>query len=229
MPRSEPLDVHLGWLGNALEPHSGAVHALMQSSSVRIFGGVIAEETQCRFRLSPGALAILVRLGVPLELSLIFLGPPESSIEVAEEPSAATTDVAPGGRNGPHRTESELRIQLRGTYSEIMAISDATGIVPSRMQHLDVVDPSSQSDHPDLWSFVTPVARGENLGAHFKWLAAALPPTSEIIHSVKRQAEPVVHCDFGTESDSGGVSIPVEGLKVCTELDAPLEFSARLM
>lgn len=68
----EPMDAHLRWLAQQLEPHYEYIKTLGAVADVYIYCGFTSDSFQPSFSLSPEALAIFADLGVQMRLSLLF-------------------------------------------------------------------------------------------------------------------------------------------------------------
>ncbi len=219
-PRTDPLEVHLKWLRQALLPHYDYLRPLRGIYEVSSYCGVSVDGDRCQFQVSPEALAIFVELGIDMDISLIFA----DYSDVESQPRGSTqVDVR------FHSKGSSASFQATGGGLDLDGISSALGMVPSEARRSTDLDPSGKAYATDSWSLVARLPRADQLDAHLKWLGMALLPHSGFLRSLKSRAELLVRCDFGTGSDTGGVSISPGGLRTCTELEIPLEFNAFLI
>lgn len=222
LPRISPMDSHLRWLDETLRPHFEFLRALKGMAEVRSFCGVIAEGEECTFTLSAEALTLFVELDIDLELSLIFLG-------LAHEQPAAQGSPAWGSDSEVYRTESRVVLDIGGNDLDLAGITRAFGLQPSEVHRSHDLDVSGKPYSTDVWSFVAPLSATEDLDAHLRWLGSALLRHPDSVRSVTRGADALIRCDFGTESDNGGVGISPHGLKVLVEFKIPMDFHAYLI
>ena len=228
LPRTEPLDAHIKWLFRALEPCFPVLRQLTERAEVRSFCGILAEGDRCGFRVSSEALRFFVELTIPMEISLIFtgysdLGRVSSQTELPEEEPAGT----PEPRH--YDTESSVIFQILGGNLDLAGISKSLGLEPSATHRAGDVDQAGNPYGSDMWSLKVPSPKSDELDTHLRWLGTVLLPHADFLRSLGLRAELLIRCNFGTESDTGGVGISPEGLKVCTELGIPLEFTTFLI
>jgi Domain of unknown function (DUF4279) len=228
LPNTETLDAHLKWLRRTLAPHYGFIMALKETAQVRSYCGFTADD-RGSFRVSGEGLRFFSELDIDMELSLVFLGPPDSGVVSHEpEPTEPRAKAYEQG-SGAYRTESELALRITAGSLDLGGISRALGFEPSEIHRAGDLDASGNPYPSDFWSLTVPLLKTDELDDHFKWLRMALLPHSDFLQSIKHNAEILVYCSFGTESDTGGVSISPEGLETCTVLDIPLEFDGFLL
>lgn len=228
LPHREPLDAHLKWLKHTVAPHYDFLHALKKTAQVRSYCGFTADD-RLTFRVSGENLRLFTELDIDMELSLVFLGPPDSDVVSEEaEPEGADVNAYECG-TGAYHTESEVSLQATGNALDLIGISRALGLKPSEIHRSGDLDSEGKAYPVDLWSIKSPLSKFDELNAHFKWLGMAVLRHSDFIRSLASRSELVVRCNFGTESDTGGVDISPEGLKVCTELGIALEFNVFLI
>lgn len=220
LARSEPMDAQLKRLREALLPGYSFLRALIIKTDVSSFCGVIADGDACVMNLSAGALAMFVELNIALGLSLIFLGsdaePSTSDLPVSEDGQDGSRTEPPG-----YSTESSVFVEISGESRDVKAVSARLESELSVAYDSDVT--------PSSLRLSSPLAATETLDAHLKFLHTALQPHSKLLHSLKGRVEMLIRCDFGTDSDTGGLEISPEGLKECTEMDIPLELHAFLL
>lgn len=221
LPRAHLLEEHLLWLKQVIGQHCDRVHSLKQTVDVRSFCGVIAEGDSCSFRLSPEALRFFTDLDLDLELSLIFLSSEPEQIPPLVIDTKSRTDA--------YRTESQVSLRIAGNNLDVKGISRTLDCELSQVHHSGDRDTSGLAYSSDLWSLVVPLPRTDDLDAHLKWLTSMLAQHADFVRSIKDKADLVVHCHFGTESDTGGIGISAGALRVCTELHIPLEFTSVLI
>lgn len=229
LSEKEPLDAHLRWLRQALEPRRDYLRSQMKSGEVSSFCGVRADGRECSFRVSGEALGTFVQLGIDMDLSLIFLGYSDLEAGLSSQELVQTQNRASRSQERTYSKGSEVTLHVVGAGLDLSGMSNDLGLKASRAHHSADLDVSGNVHPSDLWSLTVPLPRTDELDAHLRWLRAVLLPHAEFLRSLKSRAELSVCCDFGTESDTGGVSISPEGLRVCTELDVPLDFSAFLI
>lgn len=218
-PRTSPLDVHLKWLRQVLSPHYDFLRQLKKKYEISSYCGISVDGDSCRLEISPEALKIFVDLGVDMDLSIIFAGYSEQE----PRPSTAAVEV------GYDQTGSSVSFQVVGIGLDVDAISATLGLAPSATHRSGDIDVSGKPYPDDFWSILAACSGGVELDAHFRWLGTVLLPHADFLRSLGLRAELLIRCNFGTESDIGGVGISPEGLKVCTDLGIPLEFTTYLI
>ena len=229
LPETEAMDAHIEWLRGTLEPHYSFLRGLKESAQVRSYCGFTVGD-RGTFRLSPEGLSLFTNLAIDLEIGLVLLGPADSA-EGAEDlgPTDDTEAEMPQSEPPAYRTTSKVALQVVGAGLDLSGISAQLGFDPSKAHRLGEIDAAGNPYPNDSWCLAVPLGRRDALDAHLKWLGMALLPHSSFLRSLKYQAELLVRCDFGTESDTGGLGVSSEGLRLCTELDIALEFNAFLL
>lgn len=229
LPETEAMDAHIQWLRRTLEPHYSFLRGLKENAQVRSYCGLTADD-RGTLRLSAEGLSLFTDLAIDLEIGIVFLGPADSG-ESAEDLGPTDKTEAEIAQSEPpaYRTRSQVALQVVGAGLDLSSISAQLGFGPSKAHHLGETDSAGNPYPTDSWSLVAPLPRRDALDEHLKWLGMALLPHSGFLRSLKYQAELLVRCDFGTESDTGGVRVSPEGLRVCTEPDIPIEFEAFLI
>ncbi len=227
--QGESMDVHLKWLRKTLAPHYDFLHTLKKTAQIRSYCGFTADD-HGSFYVSGEALNLFTEVGFDMEISTVFLGPPESSV-TSDEPTEKDVDAGAAHRVPYHYgTESEVILRIIGHSLDFDGISRNLGFEPSEKHRAGDVAAGDHYHYPsDLWSLTVPLLKTDQLDDHFRWLRMALLPHSEFLKFTKRNAGIAIHCNFGTESDTGGVSLSPEGLETCTVLDIPLEFNGLLL
>jgi hypothetical protein len=73
-PPAAPLDDHLAWLWDQIQPHAAFFRSLAAEDGVDmdIFCGYRSDCAECGFEVTPDALTIVHALNVPLEVSVVF-------------------------------------------------------------------------------------------------------------------------------------------------------------
>lgn len=226
--RKERLDKHLLLLSQMLEPHYPFLSSLKGQAQLRSFCGIIADGHDCAFRLSPEALRIFTLLHIDMELSLIFLcldteAPPLETVPEAPSPGELNAE------RQQFRKESKLSMRITAPTSELKRACEVIGLPSSRLQLQSQAPLSGVTRGFDVWTLTCPLPLTDELDSHLRWLGGILLGHSEYLRSLKPQADMLVLCDFLTESDTGGVDISPEALKLCTEIDIPLEVNAALI
>jgi hypothetical protein len=222
LPRTEPLDSHIKWLIRSLQPGYALLRSLKDKAEVRSFCGILIEGDSASFRVSAEALKLFVELGVDFELSLIFVG-------YSDGQSAAPELPTPECDSDTYRTEARVFFDLRGNSKDVAEAWGALGGKPSEVHHAGEVDTWGNPYLTDQWSLAAPVGPGEELDRHLKWLADFLLRHADSIRSLTGDIEALVRCDFGTESDNGGLGISAQALRAPVDLDLPFHFNVRLI
>jgi Domain of unknown function (DUF4279) len=215
-PRTDPLEKHLAWLRQVLLPHYDFLRSLKETCEVSSYCGITAGGNSCRFRIPHEAFGIFVEIGIDMDLSLIFVGYSDLRIERAD-----VKDLL-------HSVGSGASLQIVGSRLDLTSISEALGVPPSAFDHYDKFG-TKDGHSNNLWSVASPLPRTEELDAHLRWLAGLVLRSHDSIRAIRKEVELFVQCNVVTKSDTGTVSISPEGLKLCTELDLPLDFSAFLL
>lgn len=73
LEESADLNAHLMWLGQQLEPHYEYIRSLKTSAELRIYCAYHSDSDQSGFSISPEALSIFTKLGIPMEVSILCL------------------------------------------------------------------------------------------------------------------------------------------------------------
>lgn len=226
LPLTEPMEAHIQWQRRIAAPHYGFLRGLKEGSQVRSYCGLTADDIGT-FRVSAESLSLFTELAIDLEVGLVFLGPADSGDGVAQFGSTSKAEVeAP--ESPACRTNSKVAFQVSGTRLNLHGISAELGFEPSEVHHVGEKGAAGERYSTDLWSLAAPLPRRDTLDVHLRWLGMALRRHSDFLRSLTHEADLLIRCEFGTESDSGGVTVSPEGLKVCTQLDIPLEFDAFL-
>jgi hypothetical protein len=212
-----------------LGPHYGFLRRLKESAEVRSYCGLLADD-RGSFQVSGEGLSVFTELGIDMEIGLVFLGPADSVLISEElEPMDTRGAEAPEPRPEGCRTHSEVAFEVLGVGLDLTGISSHLGLESSKTHRLGEADRSGNAYATDSWCLVAPLPPRDALDAHFKWLGMALLGHSDFLRSLKGKGELLIRADFRTESDTGGLSISPEGLKVSTQLDVPMEFNAVLI
>jgi len=229
LAHTEPVDVHLAWFRRELLPHYGFLRSLKGTAEISSYCGVSVDSDCCSFRVSGEAFKIFMELNISMDLSLVFTGYPDPATEASKPKPSESKAGKPEFVPGSYLAESEVAFEVVGAGLDLSGISAQLGIDPSKAHRLGETDSAGNPYPTDSWSLAAPLPRREALDAQLKWLGMALLPHSTYLRSLKYQAELLVRCDFATESDTGGLGVSPEGLRVCTELDIPLQFNAFLI
>ena len=74
LPRGAPLDKHLGWLWERVQPHQAFFRELAAEDGIDVdlFCGYRSDCAECGFEVQPEALEIVQALSIPLEVSVVF-------------------------------------------------------------------------------------------------------------------------------------------------------------
>jgi hypothetical protein len=226
--RAETLDKHLLSLRQMLEPRYDFLRSLKGQAQLRSFCGIISDGHECAFRLSPEALRIFTRLDIDMEVSLIFLCL-DTEETIAESIPPEPKSQEPAAESQSYRTESRVSLQITADASDLRELSEGLDVpIPDRERLADgsPVVPVGNDSH---WAFKCPLPPTDKLDLHIRWLAEILLARMEILGSFRPRVELFVRCDFATESDTGGVGISPQALKLCTEIGVPLELRAQLV
>jgi hypothetical protein len=70
--RTEPINAHIRWLRQALEPHLAFLRSFQNEAELRIYCGLTVPNPPCKFSFSPEELKMLVDLEIPLEVTVLF-------------------------------------------------------------------------------------------------------------------------------------------------------------
>jgi len=229
LAHTEPVDVHLAWFRRELLPHYGFLRSLKGTAEISSYCGLSVDSDRCSFRISGEALRIFKELNISMEFGLVFTGYPDSTTERSEPKPSECEAEKPEFVPGTYRTESEVAFEVVGAGLDLSSISSQLGFDPSKAHHLGETDSAGDQHPSDSWSLVAPLPRTDALDGHLKWLGMSLLPHASFLRSLKYKAELLVRCNFGTESDSGGLGVSPEGMRVCTDLDIPLELNAFLI
>jgi len=229
LPRSEPLNAHVQWLVDRLFPHYGFLLSLKRNAEVRSFCGLIIEGDRAAFRLSPKTLGLFVGLAIPMEISLIFSGIAQPIKDFSDLDSSQAKPEMKQPTIETYQTECEVTFQISGAGLDLEGVSRTLGLKPSEAHRS--VDRASlgQADWGDLWSFALPLPPNVELEAQLEWVGTRLLPHSDFLRSLKGTHELLIRCNFRTESETGGLSAAPASLRICTDLDIPLEFNTSLM
>ena len=220
LPRSEPLEVHLKSLRQVLLPHCEFLRSLRGKCDLSIYCGITTDGDRCQFHLSSDSLRMFAELGIDMDLSLVFTGYSNS-----EPLSSETANV-----NDKLNSEgAEASFHIIGAALDESWISNALGIASSKTNGRGYASVYGNPPPTNSWSLVAAVPRSSDLDKHLRWLGATLLPSAGFLLALKEKGTMLVLCDFVTRSDTGGVVISAEGLRICTELDIPLDFKAFLI
>ena len=82
LEKTEPLDAHLNWLSEKLEPHYEFLRSLARKAELRVYIGFTFRCEQNGFTISPENLKFFTELNLPIEVT-ILCGPeiPPPTIE----------------------------------------------------------------------------------------------------------------------------------------------------
>lgn len=228
LPHTEPIDAHLKWLGWTLSPHYGFLRKLKEGAGVRSYCGFLADD-RCAFQVSGGALRLFTELAIDMEISLVFIGPPDADAS-PEVPGLSHAEIgARDWESESYRTESKVCLQVIGPSLDFGRISRTLSLDAPETYRSGDVDRSGKTYTADVWSVTAPLSKTDEVDAHFRWIRMALLPHSDFLRSVKRGADVILRCDFRTECDTGGARISPEGLELSALVDIPLEFNALLI
>lgn len=72
LDKLEPLDAHLKWLNQQLEPHREFIKSLKADAEVYIYCGYTFHNYESAFTLSPESLTIFTELSIPMEVNLLI-------------------------------------------------------------------------------------------------------------------------------------------------------------
>jgi len=97
LDKSAPMEEHLKWLLNLLEPKAGIIKGIADHFCVDLFCGFSSENGQGGFSLDARLLQRIASLGIAVSLDLY---PPESAAEAAggPDPAGDSQPGAPGSR-----------------------------------------------------------------------------------------------------------------------------------
>lgn len=228
LPHTETLDAHLRWLRQTLAPHYGFLRALKETAQVRSYCGFSADD-RGSFRVSGEGLSLFTELDIDMEIGLVFLGPSDSSA-ISEEHGPTDAEVNARERgSGTYRTKSEVILEVTGASLDLSGISRALGHEPSETRRSGDLDSSGRVFATDLWSLAAPLPREEKLDAQLRWVGNVLLRRSDFIRSLSGKADLLLRCNFGTESDTGGLEMSSEALKALVDLNIPMNFHAYLI
>jgi len=185
-----------------------------------IYCGVTIEGDRCQFRIPSAALSVFTELGIDMDLSLVFTGYSNLGQLGTETPSAEDQSNSEGAR---------ASFNIFGTAFDADRISRVLGGGSSHSSPRGNASASKNRSPTDVWSLVADVPQSTELDGHLRWLGGRLSPQVGFLTSLKGQVDMLIRCNFITRSDTGGVIVSAAGLEICTKLDIPLEFNARLI
>lgn len=219
LPTSETLDVHLNWLRRTLEPHYGFLRTLKKNEyEVRSYCGISVDGAKCRLDIPPDSLKIFVELGIAMDLTIIFVGDPES-----ESPSdkAKLLSAQPLG--------TSVSFEVLGEPGNVSEVAKELSMLASYAHQRREPKVLTEKERAASWSLTAPLLQDDGLDAQLIWLATELSPYSSFLRSAVSKIAPLVHCVLRTERDINDQSFSPEGLSFLTSLGIPLEFNACLV
>lgn len=217
-PKTVPLEVHLSWLRQALLPRYDFIRQLREKYEISSYCGISVDGTRCRLRISPDALKIFVELGITMDLTVIFVGDPES-----QSPLDAP-ELACG--QSPGTTAS---FEVVGEPGNVREIARELNLLAPYAHQTEGPEALSKAKQSASWSVVAPLLGDDSLDAQLMWLASELSPYLSFLRSVTSSVVPLVRCAVRNQRDINDQSFSPEGLSFLTSLGIPLEFNASLI
>jgi hypothetical protein len=228
LARSESLNRHLDWMRAKLLPHYDFLRLLRKRgevTQVSIFCGLTAEAFECSFALVPSALRLSSELDIEMELSFIFHDPTDSWKNTATiEAEVEASNAGPTA----YRKESKAYLRVVGSKLGGAELSRTLELQQLEENSLDQWDSSGKQNRGNESFLAAPFPITQPIDAHLKSLGNALSSHSDIISSLKHQAEISIVCNLSTECGWESFSLSPEALRYPAELELPLQFNVKL-
>ena len=77
----------------------------------------------------------------------------------------------------------------------------------------------------DRWILECPLSEDKEVGEHLEWLWSKLSPQKQYLTDLKSKYHLDVFAGYRSDCDHCGATISPQGMKICYELDIPLELS----
>jgi Domain of unknown function (DUF4279) len=104
-------------------------------------------------------------------------------------------------------------------------ITGALGVIPTYTHKRGEVGLLKQKHQFDAWFFKANVDRQLPLEAHLLSLWETLEKHKAYLINLKNHYELDVFCTYSSNCSTGGIRVNHHSLKICTELEVPLEIS----
>lgn len=244
LPKTEPLDAHLGWLRRVLSPHVEFLQSLKAHAELRNYSGINPKGRFCDFSVSPGEMAFLQDLGMSLEMTILFIG---SASETEGEGSAipwgkaliprallAAIDEGSEGSQAPPLDfqppgpTSKAAFTLAGHGLDFGMIAKVLSAEPTTAHKAGTVDGAGNYHEIDLWQIESALQGTCDVGSHLIWMARKLLPYSQAIGSLMRHASAEVRCYLEAQSDQCGFEVPPESFELMVRVGMPLRVKAHI-
>ncbi len=222
-PRIESLDVHLTWLRDALEHQREFLHALNKRFEVTSYCGISVDGDSCRLLLTAESLQIFFSLDIDLNLSAVFTGYSDLHGTVHDKVDLEHADDLPSNER------IRASFQVSAFEQDLQDISDGLGLESSVDHRWEAPSSSGEPYQLDLWSIVSAPGPGASVDQYLRSLAAGLLPRYDYLRRLKRRAGLLARCEVGTVSDNPVFAISPAALRICEDLDIPLEFRLHLI
>ena len=208
--KAEPLEVHLRWLTQVLQPRYDFIRRLRGEYEVSSYCGISTDASSCRFRLSPDAFGVFAELGIAMDLTIIFVGESDTPSEAdnlapAQIPGTTTSFEVVG--NPRDVTWVAGKLDLLAPYaSQTGALAESGGAA--------------------FWIVSAPQLQYGSLDTQLIWLASELSPYASILRSATGSVSSLVRCALRSDNDICEQSFSPEGLTFLISLGIPLEINA---
>jgi hypothetical protein len=115
-------------------------------------------------------------------------------------------------------------LRIYGKIQDQSVIGMRLGLEPTRVRlRGEPVEGTSERIELDFWEMTAPVTPNRPLDDHLAWLKSRLMPRGSVLRDIKTALSVDLFCEYRSNHDQGGFSLPPEALVWIVELGVGLE------
>jgi hypothetical protein len=237
---TEPLDSHLNWLRKVLSPHVDFLESLRSTAVLRNYCGLSPEFNHCHLIVSPQELEFLRRLGVSLEITILFLVNPsdveDSEVQWDKALMYRALEKAAGGEDSaadpPHTTPVPLGPLMSASFSARARGCDLAQIsgdlYVGQSDHFRTDERELSANGESVWMLESPLDPKTDVNAHLAWLAEKLHPHLGTIRSLPTATTLALRCMVRARTDQCAFELLPKSFNLPISLGIPITICARV-
>jgi Domain of unknown function (DUF4279) len=115
-------------------------------------------------------------------------------------------------------------LRIYGMIEDISVIGMRLGLEPTRLHRRgEAVEGTPERYDLDFWEMSAPVTKDRPLEDHLAWLKSRLMPRGYVLRDIKTALSVDLFCEYRSNHNQGGFSLPPEALAWVVELGIGLE------
>ena len=126
--------------------------------------------------------------------------------------------------SSPEYQNYSATLRISGNIHDMKVLSTRLGMEATQIHRKgDLIEGTTESYPMDSWEITAPVIRDRPLEDHLAWLKARLIPRGSVLRDIKTALSVDVFCQYRSNHNLGGFSLPPEALQWLTELGIGLD------